>query len=113
MKDKRLAEQLYNVAEVRPQDANRDLLIDLRRKNLQISPITLPENYEARIYTAIEKLVFPSPKYVETDKLLKPGSVIYVKNEYNFNKMMADIKDLNSIISVDFEFHQEHSYDGK
>lgn len=100
------AEAKFGRAEFRPQDVNKALKKDVIRTNLEIG--TFPDGYRDDLYCFLENLAPPSHLQIGQ---FSQKSIIWVEDADQFSHFM-DNMEYNNVLSLDFEFHQEDSYDG-
>lgn len=106
----KMATDRFGVAEVRPQDVDRDLMRAVRRTNLGRT-CSFPLKYE----DDLEDLAKSIPKITEENlPMFHSDMIAYFDHtcEHDIFQRVQPPPGGFSVLSVDFEFHQEYSYDG-
>lgn len=102
-----MADAEFGMAAVRPQDRDEEHLKAQRRVNLDIIPPP-PEGYMSELQRAVDNIRMPAVFGLE-------GFVIedirWFSRPEETVGLGSDIR--KSVVSVDFEFHNEHTYDGE
>ena len=104
----------FGVSKARPQDQDKSLMKSLLRKNLQLQGTSKeqPEGYTELVNNWSNEVTILDVEAIDTNEVPRKQNSIGVIDSCDVLTNSIDDMKANSLISVDFEFHVEHSFDG-